>query len=563
MDAAYGEGYWRAMRRFGILQNGKIRACDNARRALHNAATRRVERMACESPDFPARVAAAFHRAQRRPQSKWASRDALEMLSGTDDLADAYRHCPTNTPQYCVFALWRPADPAAGGADLEAGSGGEAVPWPGGVVYFTLPGFNFGLSAAVPQFNRFPELMQAVARRLFGVCACHFFDDFNVTEPAFSAASGQWALRQLLAIVGFPFAGAKAVDVDSVVVFLGVESDFSELVSRGVVRMRVRPDRVQRLVARCEEVLAEGILPSSVAASLVGKLQFTLSWSFGRFGRGALQPLHRRRTGAEGDDGDCLDAAIAQALRFVVSVLPTLPPHEFSVDDDASPPVLLWTDGSYEPELADGGANDEPGRTGFLVAVPRPGARAWDPAWGKITRAQAVERLAEHYDFYHSSAVVPAYFIEGLVEGRHYIGQVEILAAILPYVSAPELFRGKRVLHWIDNTAALSAMMRGYSRSPDYARLVHAFHAFNVGLGARVYFEYVRSKGNVADEPSRIDLTHEVYDFFESSPRLRSVNSIESVMPERRRWYEAAGEWAAAGERRRAAVARGEGVPAW
>ena len=241
MDAAYGEGFWRAMRRFGILQNGKVRACDNARRSRHNAATRRAERMQCETADFPARVAAAFRRAQRRPSSKWASRAALEMLSGTDDLADAYRHIPNATPQYSVFALWRPADPEEG--------------WPGGVVYFTLPGFNFGLASAVPQFNRFPELMQAVARRLFGICSCHFFDDFNVTEPAFSAASGQWALRQLLDIVGFPFAKAKAVDVGPVVVFLGVESDFSELTSRGVVLMRVRPDRVARLVARCRDGL--------------------------------------------------------------------------------------------------------------------------------------------------------------------------------------------------------------------------------------------------------------------------------------------------------------------
>ena len=32
-----------------------------------------------------------------------------------------------------------------------------------------MPGFNFGVSSAVPQFNRTPELSVMCARRLFGV----------------------------------------------------------------------------------------------------------------------------------------------------------------------------------------------------------------------------------------------------------------------------------------------------------------------------------------------------------------------------------------------------------
>ena len=37
--------------------------------------------------------------------------------------------------------------------------------------------------------------------------------------------------------------------------------------------------------------------------------------------------------------------------------------------------------------------------------------------------------------------------------------------------------------------------------------MVHALHAYNLGLRARPWFEYVRSKANPADEPPRVDLS--------------------------------------------------------
>ena len=75
------------------------------------------------------------------------------MLGGTEDLADAYRHVPTADPRMTCFAT---ADPTTGEPK-----------------YFTLPGFNFGLKAAVPQFNRFPEAMTAIARRLTRASSAH------------------------------------------------------------------------------------------------------------------------------------------------------------------------------------------------------------------------------------------------------------------------------------------------------------------------------------------------------------------------------------------------------
>ena len=46
-------------------------------------------------------------------------------------------------------------------------------------------------------------------------------------------------------------------------------------------------------------------------------------------------------------------------------------------------------------------------------------------------------------------------------------------------------------------------MAKGYSRVPDSAAIIRAFHVANIALEANVWFNYVATKANVADLPSR------------------------------------------------------------
>ena len=88
---------------------------------------------------------------------------------------------------------------------------------------------------------------------------------------------------------------------------------------------------------------------------------------------------------------------------------------------------------------------------------------------------------------------------------KQQIGQLELLGAVAPYYSLGPYLKGKRIIHWIDNTAALAGIAKGYSSKPDSARIIHAFHSLGVVLQAEVHFEYVASEANVADLPSRGD----------------------------------------------------------
>ena len=84
---------------------------------------------------------------------------------------------------------------------------------------------------------------------------------------------------------------------------------------------------------------------------------------------------------------------------------------------------------------------------------------------------------------------------------------------------------------------------------PDSVRRVHAFHAFTAGLGVRLWFEYVRSKANVSDAPSRDDLTGQFYDSdFKKAPGLGS-HDAGLELPAVRRWDDEASRWWIAGER--------------
>ena len=91
-----------------------------------------------------------------------------------------------------------------------------------------------------------------------------------------------------------------------------------------------------------------------------------------------------------------------------------------------------------------------------------------------------------------------------------YISQVELVAALCAYYSLPELLEGRAVVHFIDNTAALSALVHGYASKPDMARLVNLFHAQLVALECWFYGEWVPSKANPADVPTRPDRWHEI-----------------------------------------------------
>ena len=77
----------------------------------------------------------------------------------------------------------------------------------------------------------------------------------------------------------------------------------------------------------------------------------------------------------------------------------------------------------------------------------------------------------------------------------------------MAFLSMPDAFRDRDVVLFIDNTGALFGLGKGDCREADCARIIHLFHVAAMSLRARVWVEHVATGANLADMPSRDDLS--------------------------------------------------------
>ena len=448
LDAKFGAGRWRPMRRFGVWQKGKCRPCDNAKESWHNLCTYVHEKLRLCSGDFPARVAALFAASGAGAE--------CSLQGGTDDIASAYRRLWAAMPAFSVVALYHPGRRAT--------------------VFATMPGFNFGEVSAVLQFNRYSAFVSRAMRQLFHWCGAPYFDDFCTVEPAYAKGSGQKALAWFMARLGIPTAPKKHVPMAARFVFLGVESDLAAFAQSQCVLVGVTRERCDRLASAVEAVLDSGVCFDGESSSLSGRLGFASQWSHGRFGRALMGPLYAHDASA----APTISTALRGALRVWLEILLVGLPRRRVYLQQARrrPTVKVWTDAAWEP------SERNPAYVAFVVFFP------------------AERGQQERWVYGH--APVPAEVMDRFVARKQYIGQLELLAAVAVYWSVPEL-RGRDVIHWIDNQGAIAALVKGYSRAPDSVQILHAFVVFTMALGLAIWFEYVPSAANIADLPSRLD----------------------------------------------------------
>ena len=84
-----------------------------------------------------------------------------------------------------------------------------------------------------------------------------------------------------------------------------------------------------------------------------------------------------------------------------------------------------------------------------------------------------------------------------------YIAQLELLMVWVAIIECGQHLKHKRGVWFIDNVAALMALVRGRSNQPSLDALALLIHAALFTLRAWVYFEWVESKANWSDGISR------------------------------------------------------------
>lgn len=472
LNSRYPEGV-RLMRRFGVPQGDGCRCCDSGTASGHNPCTSHEEKLCNPRADFPLEAAADFAQLLGIDGS-WT------MNVATNDVVAAFRRVACADPRVTIVAQWDPRPVEKGGQR---------------VALFYVQGFNFGLKSAVMAYNAVAELQTRAAVRLLPVVACHYFDDVCCAEPDYACHSAQMAIQMFFRLTGVHLDAVQKRNGDWLPAkrqapamlrkFLGVVTDFTRFARTGNVQVYVPQARIDKVRQTISAAIARAELPSGEAASLCGKLQFCLSWGVGRFGRAALGALYRQ---AHRPNNPRINLALEMSLNFFDTALQSLRVRNICVAAVSRlPPILLWSDatgtnaGESAPQIAF--VARFPG--GIPAPHDPPGFTPIHPRW------------------VHSAMVVPPHVLSELEARKQQIGQLELLAAIVAYYSMAPFLTERSVIHFIDNTAAVAGIAKGFSAKPDSARIIHAYHALNVQIGAQVHFEWVKSEANIADLPSR------------------------------------------------------------
>ena len=437
----------RVLPRFGVVQGkaGKLRVIDDAKQSRTNEMQRLHETIVTPSPEFPAHVLEELARACVEAGIAMPDVDL-----GLDDLFAAYRRVPTSQPEYMIAAIW----------DVDAG-----VP-----IFYEIYGHAFGLCSSVTNFNRVPHLLCVAAARLFAAPVDHFFDDYLTVDLVSARGSAQECLDVLHDAVRIGLEPAKRKRASQEQVELGVECDLRSAASQRVVYLSPTAERVADILGDMQACESRGVMTPAEAEAVFGRVSFALTTVAGAVGRAASQPLlQRAHEGPASGSPLPFTASMRSMLRYYEALLPALPPLALRFGEQQEAPVVVYTDASY----------NERGWSGLGIVI------------------------LDGDDCYEAGMRVPTWLLEWLRPRGQQINHLEAIAQAAARITFPDALKDRRALCFVDNTVALSKAVHGYANEPDMAAVVNSLHACDAALACEAWFEWVPSKANVADLPSR------------------------------------------------------------
>jgi hypothetical protein len=172
-----------------------------------------------------------------------------------------------------------------------------------------------------------------------------------------------------------------------------------------------------------------------------------------------------------------LSAGMLRAMDMVELLLDMKPVRSVNVRELPLPPLVVASDAQVEPGELPGG--------GVLVHDPL-GAR--EARWLQFGE----QNLA-------------AWGLSmGLIDsGRQPIALCEAAMLPLAMLAMPELFRGRSVVWYVDNTSAMAAFVTGACTNEHLERIVALFWLCSFRLKCSVWLEWVDSESNWSDGLSR------------------------------------------------------------
>jgi hypothetical protein len=481
MDAKFGAGNYRAVKRFSILQGNKYRPVDDATENGLNGRYLTSESVQMMPGDWLAAIATVA-----RAVMKEKGLATADMLFGgySDDESNAYRHSPTDSPHLAIVALVNPAT--------------------GKTVFFCIRGHNFGVAAAVVNYCRKSALFTELCRRFLGVLVHNYVDDFTCADLLASKGT-EVAMRsgQMLAVgssqgalhymaiklnVSLTREPGKMVPWRVDPTSCGVQTDLSRWSTHGIINMRVKESSRVKVIAMVTDVLQRGHVSVSLAESITGKLRYVMG-CMGRVGLAATNPLTKFCHCGESGERP-ISAPLFASLRFILSLLRgQLPDFSIRCDQPKQAPVVVFSDASYSPASVDEQSYGV-GGVAFVMYIPDSKRLLFAAATVPQSVLAKLAKVREE---------------AGMCAQETFITDLESIAIAAVYMNSAcaKWTFDRQVLHFADNQAANAGFIKGYSSAPNLARVVSATHLRWARNNINVWVEYVRSAQNIADLPSR------------------------------------------------------------
>lgn len=486
LDEKYN-GCWVPSKRFGVKQGAKIRAVDDFSEFLINASVSSTERLQLFGIDEVINAARTFlgvDLLQVDPEFScvWAvppGRQGFRPLKGRAlDLKAAYKQLARSPKDAwaSILAVWSPRSKR--------------------VEFFESVALPFGSVCAVMAFNRMARALRIILSRLFMLVNTNFFDDFCQLETL-PLCESAWRTAEL--VMQFQCRKVsrsedKRLPFSYEFSMLGAIVDLT-LSGAGRVMVRNKDSRMRDIGALVEQVCERTQVPASLVETLKGRLLYAAGHSFGRCTQLAVQLVSRLSR-----KGPLLlvDDEFRAVLRNAFRSLSNSKPREVSAWS-GRPPLIVFTDGACEED-------------GTLTTH---GATMYDPENG--TALMFGDNVPDDW--------VTKWKCHGK---RQLICQAEIFPILVCKATWAKYLSGRAILWFIDNNAALSAVIRSFSAVLENFELLMINANLDVRLQCLNWYSRVPSRSNLSDDPSRL-----CFGDLEAKGFVRCQPSYESLTIER------------------------------
>ncbi|CAE7740635.1 unnamed protein product [Symbiodinium sp. CCMP2592] len=432
-------------RRFGIVQGAKTRVIDDGKAAGINQTVGLPERFRLHNIDF---ISAFLVWAMMDPRAK-----GKQVSGKTIDLKWAYKQYAVDPSDREIFRI----------IVLDTCSRKPK--------FFGAAALPFGTTGSVAGFLRTSAATWHIGSALLGLSWCNYFDDFPLFSLDEHCPCAESCAEALLDILGITFAreGKKATEFSKQCRALGLIIDLSEF-GQGVVYIKHTPERIQELRQTLTHILESGLLESSEAEALRGRLHWFSSFLFGRRPCQALRVLGLRAKGL--DRGKKLSSDLRDALTYLRDRALESPPVQLTPDIKET--FYVFTDGSLEGDVA--------GVGGIL----------YDP-------------LGKPLSFFAASLPIDA--LNRLKEtSSHPIYEVELLAIWAALKLWMSRLTRCLVVIYLDNEAAKGALVSGKSSTLPGQSIVSSVLDLEDSARIRPWYGRVPTSSNPADETSTTGL---------------------------------------------------------